>query len=112
MRATIAGIDAVRAVDARARFLQPEPLIHIARNEKFPEDDDAVRRYNDAQYAVFDLLSGRLPECGGGPQYLDIVGVNYYWNNQWVHGGVTTPLGHPQHRSRAVSAGCTWSRQR
>ncbi len=99
VRAAIAAMDAVRAVDPRARFLQPEPLIHIATNPEFPADDDDVARYNDAQYAVFDLLSGRLPGCGGAPEYLDILGVNYYWNNQWMHRSVKTPLGHLSHRS-------------
>ncbi len=101
VRAAIAGMEAVRSVDPRARFLQPEPLIHIARNEARPETDPAVAAYNNSQFAVFDLLSGRLPQCGGAPRYLDIVGVNYYWNNQWVHMDQPAPLGHRQHRSLA-----------
>ena len=101
VRAAIAAMDAVRAVDSRARFLQPEPLIHIATNPKFPEEDGQVAQYNEAQYAVFDLLSGRLPGCNGAPEYLDILGVNYYWNNQWMHRSVNTPLGHVSHRSLA-----------
>lgn len=99
VRAAIAGIEAVRAVDPHARFLQPEPLIHIANNKHQPQEDEAVRRYNESQYAVYDLLSGRLPECGGAPEYLDILGVNFYWNNQWVHLGTTAPLGHLSYRA-------------
>ncbi len=99
VRAAIAAIEAIRAVDARARFLQPEPLIHIAENPALPLETDAVERYNESQYAVFDLLSGRMPDCGGSPAYLDILGVNYYWNNQWVHRSTNAPLGHRRHRS-------------
>lgn len=99
VRAAIAAMNAVRSVDPRARFLQPEPLIHIARNPKFPLEDDTVARYNESQYAVYDLLSGRLEGCGGHPAYLDILGVNYYWNNQWMHRSGNTPLGHGSHRS-------------
>ncbi len=99
VRAAIAGMEAVRDVDPRARFLQPEPLIHIARNTHKPEEDENVHRYNEAQYAVFDLLSGHLPDCGGAPKYLDIVGVNYYWNNQWVHMAEAVPLGHLSYRA-------------
>ena len=99
VRAAIAGMEAVRSVDPRARFLQPEPLIHIAQNERHPEEDENVRRYNESQYAVYDLLSGRLPHCGGAPQYLDILGVNFYWNNQWKHLTETVPLGHLSYRS-------------
>lgn len=105
VRAAIAGMEAVRAVDSRARFLQPEPLIHIAENTQFPEDDSRVREYNDAQYAVFDLLSGRLPECGGAPKYLDLLGVNFYWNNQWVHRGATAPMGHLSYRALSSMLG-------
>jgi beta-glucosidase/6-phospho-beta-glucosidase/beta-galactosidase len=99
VRAAIAATQAVRAVDPRARFLQPEPLIHISENPAFPLENEIVARYNESQYAVYDLLSGRLPDCGGDPSYLDILGVNYYWNNQWMHRSGNTPLGHLKHRS-------------
>jgi hypothetical protein len=33
------------------------------------------------------MLSGRLlPELGGSPAHLDIIGINYYWTNQWEWG--------------------------
>ncbi len=32
------------------------------------------------------MICGRIaPELGGNEKYLDIVGVNYYSNNQWLH---------------------------
>ena len=34
------------------------------------------------------MIAGRLwPQIGGEPKLLDIVGVNYYHDNQWIHGG-------------------------
>jgi hypothetical protein len=34
------------------------------------------------------MVSGMMaPELGGRPEYLDIVGVNFYPSNQWYHGG-------------------------
>ncbi len=37
------------------------------------------------QYQAVDMLAGRIcPELGGSPAYLDILGFNYYYNNQWV----------------------------
>jgi hypothetical protein len=34
------------------------------------------------------MLAGRLwPQLGGDPKYLDLVGVNFYYNNQRVLGG-------------------------
>ena len=40
--------------------------------------------------------SGRIwPQIGGRPDLLDIVGVNYYHNNQWIHGGPPIDRHHP-----------------
>lgn len=88
VRATIAGIEAVRSVDPRARFVQVDPLISVVGGG-----------YNDVQFAAWDMLAGRRePGLGGGPQYLDVIGVNYYCDNQWRHGGSTIPLGHHLYR--------------
>jgi hypothetical protein len=39
------------------------------------------------------MLCGRtLPELGGSRRHLDIVGVNYYWTNQWEIGREEAPL--------------------
>ena len=41
------------------------------------------------------MLAGLIrPELGGRPEYLDVVGVNFYCNNQWVHNSETLGLGH------------------
>jgi hypothetical protein len=38
------------------------------------------------------MISGRFwPELGGRPEYLDVIGVNYYSNNQWIHQDPNTP---------------------
>ena len=58
-----------------------------------------MRNHVTAQYQAWDMLRGDLrPELGGSPAMLDLIGVNYYWNNQWVHGGDRMPPGHPDHR--------------
>ena len=99
VRASIAGIDAVRNVEPRARFVQAEPIIYIAPNKHFPQDDAAVVSYVLSQFEAWDMLSGRLhPELGGKPEYLDILGANYYWNNQWEHLGPHLALGMELHR--------------
>jgi hypothetical protein len=88
VRASIAGIDAVRAVDPEARFVQVDPVIHFVGGG-----------YNEAQYEAWDMLCGRAePGLGGRPEHLDIVGVNYYPDNQWVLNGSTIPLGHHLYR--------------
>lgn len=42
----------------------------------------------DSQFEAWDMLAGRMSsELGGSEDLLDIVGMNYYASNQWVHGG-------------------------
>jgi hypothetical protein len=50
-----------------------------------PDLQEEVDSYNEvAVFESWDMLCGRLhPELGGSPDHLDIVGVNYYWTNQW-----------------------------
>ena len=95
VRAAIAAIEAVRAVDRHARFVQAEPLIHICPNPAQPTEDAAVEGYRRAQFQSWDMLAGMLrPDLGGRPDLLDVVGVNFYCNNQWVHDSETLGLGH------------------
>ncbi len=68
------------------RLLSPEPAIHIIGNPEIPGDEIEAENYRLAQYQVWDMLSGRLfPEIGGRPEYLDIIGTNFYPRNEWVH---------------------------
>ena len=117
VEASIAAITAVREVDARARFLQAEPIIHIAPEyadlPEYPEILDHVRGHVAGQYQAWDMLRGDLSEeLGGTPDMLDIIGVNYYWNNQWVHGGDRMPPGHPDHRPLHTMLQDLWQRYR
>ena len=117
VRASLAGIRAVRAVDPRARFVQAEPIINIepewADVEDYPHIVEAVRAHTESQYQAWDMMRGDLDEeLGGAPEMLDILGVNYYWNNQWVHGGDRTPPGHPDHRPLHVMLRDLWLRYR
>lgn len=95
VHAAIIAIDAIRRVQPTARFLQPEPLIHVAPVD--PEDLDAVReaeRHRLRQFETFDMLCGRLaPELGGTIAHLDLPGANFYCDNQWFHEGGTIPFG-------------------
>jgi beta-glucosidase/6-phospho-beta-glucosidase/beta-galactosidase len=99
VRAAIAGTTAVRAVDPRARFVQPEPLINVVPTPGTPDDSEAAEAHRMAQFEVFDMLAGRLcPELGGSENHLDIVGLNFYCNNQWYRHGPTIPLGDTAYR--------------
>jgi beta-glucosidase/6-phospho-beta-glucosidase/beta-galactosidase len=117
-RASIGALRAVRAVDPNARFVQAEPLINISVNPRdthrdLPADRIAAAGHTEAQFQTWDMLAGlRNPELGGSPDLLDIVGVNYYWNNQWLHGGAPTPPGHLQHRPLHLMLYELWQRYR
>lgn len=101
--ASIAAIRAIRAMDPSARFVQPEPLIRISidprdHSRDLVADSMAAAAHTAAQFESWDMLAGlRAPELGGSSDLLDIIGVNYYWNNQWIHGGPNAPAGHLQH---------------
>lgn len=113
VRAAIAAIEAVRGVDPRARFVHTDPLIHVVSDPYSSNERHEAENYRSAQYQSWDMLAGILcPELGGKPEYLDIIGVNYYGDNQWMLGGLTADveqqstgrpfrileLGHPLYR--------------
>jgi beta-glucosidase/6-phospho-beta-glucosidase/beta-galactosidase len=115
VRASVAAIEAIRQVDPRARFIQAEPIIHIVPNRKdikrYPHIVEDTRRHTAAQYEAWDMIRGDGDEdLGGSPECLDLIGVNYYWNNQWVHGGDRTPPGHEDHRPLHLMLEDLWHR--
>ncbi len=88
VRASIAAIDAIRAVDPGARFVQVDPAIHIRASSDRPGPQREAEVARQAQFEAWDMLCGKAwPGLGGKPDYLDIVGINYYSNNQWYLGG-------------------------
>lgn len=97
--ATLAAIEAIRHVLPDARFLQAEPLIHIAPDPAQPETHADVARESGAQYQALDMLAGRAwPALGGQPDKLDIVGLNYYSDNQFTRERATIWRGDPRYR--------------
>ncbi len=117
VRASLAAIGAVRAVEPRARFVHAEPIINIVPPSDSalatPQIVEAVKQHVAGQYEAWDMLRGdRNEELGGAPESLDILGVNYYWNNQWVHHGEHTPPGHHQHLALHIMLRDLWQRYR
>jgi beta-glucosidase/6-phospho-beta-glucosidase/beta-galactosidase len=99
VRASIAAIEAIRAVEPRARFVQVDPAIHISAQVLRPAAQREAENARQAQFEAWDMLCGKAwPGLGGKPEYLDIVGVNYYSDNQWYLGGDTIVRGHPDYR--------------
>lgn len=83
-KAAIKGIVALREVDPDCRIILVEPLVMVHFEEGHDvADKDAIREH---QFQAMDIIAGRMcPELGGCEDYLDILGFNYYYNNQWVH---------------------------
>jgi hypothetical protein len=76
-----------------------EPAIAVHHDPRGPLPRWQADGHYDSQFQAFELLAGRLwPQIGGDPAFLDIVGVNYYFNNQWIHGGPPIDIGHPLYR--------------
>jgi beta-glucosidase/6-phospho-beta-glucosidase/beta-galactosidase len=99
VRAAVGAIEAIWSVDPRARIVHADPLIHVLPRADRPQDRKQAEVARQAQFEAWDMLSGRLsPELGGHPKYLDILGVNYYSDNQWFLGGGTIELGQPLYR--------------
>ena len=98
-RASIAAMHAVLAADPTARFMQAEPVIHISPSAEIPGDGPAIARHNASQFEAWDMLAGlQDSELGSSSTTLDLLGVNYYWNNQWIHESDRTPPGHELHK--------------
>lgn len=86
VRAALAGTEAVRAAAPGSLVVAVDPIINIVPREG--QDPRPVAEYNGYQYEAWDMLLGRAaPELGGHEQAFDLLGVNYYWNNQWLDEG-------------------------
>jgi len=103
IRAAIAAIEAIWSVCPNARIINADSLCRVVSPENRPDLDPLVADYNSRiVFQSWDMLSGAiLPELGGSPKHLDVVGVNYYWTNQWEYTNTGVPLadGDPRKKS-------------
>jgi len=98
-RASIAAMEAILVVDPAARFVHADPVINVITDPGRPHDAPAAEGHRLAQYQAWDMIAGKAwPQIGGRDALLDIVGVNFYHNNQWIHGGPPLPYDHPLSR--------------
>lgn len=111
--AVIAGDILLNEFD-RVRLIAPEPVIHIVGNPNIPGDDIEAENYRRAQFQAWDMLSGKLaPELGGRPEYIDIIGVNFYARNEWEHNAkVPLPRTDPRFRPFHKILEEVWNRYR
>ena len=84
VRAVLAGIEAVREVDPRARFLHIEPVVHVVAAPGRLDLQDLADRVSGYQWQAWDMIAGRTDAClGGHADALDLIGVNHYHSGQW-----------------------------
>lgn len=99
IRAAAASSEVLLNEVSNARLIAPEPLIHIAGDPDIPGDEIEAAMYTEAQHQSWDMLSGRVaPELGGKPEYLDVLGVNFYDRNEWVHNSEPLSRDDPRYR--------------
>ena len=86
MKAYIKGIEALKTADPTIRILTTEPLVNMVPKTNANEQElRHAAHTHELQFQVLEMLSGRLcPELGGQPEYLDLLGFNFYYNNQWI----------------------------
>lgn len=84
VKAALAGMKAILEVDPRARFMHVEPIVHVVAPPHRPDLQELANEVASYQWQVWDLLGGTLlPELGGHPQALDLIGLNHYHSGQW-----------------------------
>ncbi len=114
VKAAIQGINAIRAACRRARIVTVDPICHVSAPLDRPDLQAEADAFNqNAVYQAWDMLSGKLaPELGGSRTHLDIVGVNYYWTNQWEMGkeGEALKDADPRHCSLSRLLDDVWQR--
>lgn len=90
VRAGLAASQALMAELPGVRLVWPDPVIHIVGDPDTEGDEAEAERYRLSMFESWDMISGRLrPELGGKPEYLQIVGVNFYDRNEWMNFGRT-----------------------
>lgn len=104
-RAGIQGINAIRAAVPSARIVNVDPLCRVVPPHNRMDLLGEVSHFNrTAVFESWDMLCGRLhPELGGSREHLDIVGINYYWTNQWEYGKEGQPLAEDDPRRLPLS---------
>lgn len=100
VRSAIVGVRAIKSVAPRARVMMTDPAIHVVARSKSPSARRAAENYRRSQFEAFDMLTGLIePELGGYPDVLDVIGLNYYFHNQWHYPSRRKiPVGHEVYR--------------
>ncbi|TDH27950.1 amine oxidase [Segetibacter sp. 3557_3] len=86
MRAYIEGVAAIKEADPTALILTTEPMVNVVPPvDPSEEDIELAARFHEYQFQSVDMLLGRIcPELGGRPENIDMLGFNFYYDNQYT----------------------------
>jgi beta-glucosidase/6-phospho-beta-glucosidase/beta-galactosidase len=85
VRAAIEAIEAAWSINSKVRIVHTDPLINVVHDLKRPRDFALAEYYRQLMFQAWDMIAGKsCAHLGGREEYLDIIGVNYYSNNQWL----------------------------
>ena len=103
VRSALESVKAIKSVAPDTRIVMTDPAIHVVPQRNTPGARRAAEMYRRSQFEAFDMLVGRRnPELGGSSSALDIIGLNYYFHNQWHHPSRRKiPRGHEVYRPLA-----------
>ncbi|MET7257156.1 amine oxidase [Dyadobacter fermentans] len=108
MGAYIAAAKAMKRISKLVRILTTEPLVNMVPDlNPIPDEMASAAIENELQFQAVDMLCGRIcPELGGSEDLPDVLGYNYYYNNQWITGkyqflGWNDPIPDPRWRPLA-----------
>src|SRR5690554_5844495 len=102
-KAAIAGIEVIRQTDPEAVVILVEPLVKVHAGDG-EISDERLHELNEIQYQAMDMITGTMcPDLGGSPALYDMVGFNYYYNNQWDHYNQTIPWTDAENRLTPLS---------
>ncbi len=84
VKAVLAAIDEVRKIDKNVQFIHADPIMHrVPKKKNCKIVEEYAQYFEETRFQVWDMISGKImPELGGDPSYLDIIGINYYLHNQ------------------------------
>jgi hypothetical protein len=116
VRASIAGNLAIWAASPATRIVNIDPICRsVAPFDRPDLETHADSFNNEAVFQSWDMLCGRLlPELGGNMMHLGVMGINYYWTNQWEWGNALQPLQEDDPRCWTLSqlVSYVWKRYR
>jgi hypothetical protein len=111
IRAACTGSEILLGELPGVRLISTEPIINIVGDPSIEGDQHEAERYRLAQFEAWDMLAGLVrPELGGRPEYLDILGANFYDRNQWMHNSRTLGFNDAGYRPLRYMLQETWGR--